>query len=273
MSWITTRDKVSLYTKDWGSGRTVILLHGWPLSSDTFDDMAIAIANAGMRAIAYDRRGFGRSDQPWSGYDYDALADDLADVIEKTGASDITLLGFSMAGGEVARYLSRHGDAKIRRAVLVSSVVPYMLRTSDNPDGVEQSTFDQITTSIKDDRAAFWSTFFKQFYGVGVITQPVSDEVIEWSRRLAMQASLKATLDCAAAFATTDFRGDLASFKVPTLVIHGTKDQVVPIAATSRVAASRIAGSRLIEYDGAPHGLLASHKVRLITDVLRFIST
>lgn len=273
MSWIKTRDGVDLYVKDWGTGRTVILLHGWPLSSDTFDDMAAAIANAGMRAVAYDRRGFGRSGQPWDGYDYDSLADDLADVIEKTGASDVTLLGFSMGGGEVARYLSRHGSARVRRAVLVSSVVPYMLRTTDNADGVEQTIFDEMTIAIKEDRAAYWTTFFKQFYGIGIMAHPVSDEVRAWSCQLAMQASLTATLDCAAAFATTDFRGDLEAFTVPTLVIHGTKDEVVPIAATGHVAAARIADSQLIEYDGAPHGLFASHKVRLTKDVLNFVST
>jgi len=246
------------------------MLHGWPLSSDSFDEMSMAIANSGMRAIAYDRRGFGRSDQPWDGYDYDSLADDLADVIEETDAEDVTLVGFSMGGGEVARYMSRHDGAKVRRAVLISSVVPLMLKTSDNPNGVDQSIFDQMTLSMKQDRAAFWTTFFKQFYGVGMMSQPVSDEVLHWSKAVSMQASLKATLDCASAFATTDFRQDLAAFRVPTLIIHGTKDQTVPIDATGRAAASAIPGSQLIEYDGGPHGLFASHKVRLVEDVLKF---
>ncbi len=272
MSFLKATDGTQLYVKDWGQGRPVILLHGWPLSADSFDSLSLAIANAGMRAVAYDRRGFGRSEQPWTGYNYDILADDLAAVIEYTGAKDVTLLGFSMGGGEVARYMSRHGGQGVAQAILVSSVVPYMLKTEDNPEGTEQAQFDAITAGLKEDRAKFWSTFFKQFYGVGMVSQPVSEEVIEWSRAMAMQASLKATLDCAAAFSSTDFRADLAAFKVPTLVIHGTKDKTVPIEASGRAAAAGIAGSKLLEYDGAPHGLVATHQERLISDVLNFLN-
>lgn len=271
MSYVTTKDKCNLYVKDWGQGRPVVMMHGWPLSADSFDDLSLAIADAGMRAIAYDRRGFGRSDQPWSGYDYDTLADDLAAVLEQCGAADATLLGFSMGGGEVARYMSRHGGKGVRQAILVASVVPYMSKTADNPDGVEQSVFDQITQGIKDDRAKFWTAFFKDFYGVGLVSHPVSDEVLEWSRDVSMQASLKATLACAKSFATTDFRPDLKSFKVSTLIIHGTSDKTVPIDTSARPAARGIAGSTLIEYDGSPHGLLASDKKRLINDVLDFV--
>jgi non-heme chloroperoxidase len=271
MSTIRTRDRVNLYVKDWGQGRPVILLHGWPLSSDTFDDLSIAIAKNGMRAIAYDRRGFGRSDQPFTGYDYDTLADDLAAVIEATGASDATLLGFSMGGGEVARYMSRHGGRNVRDVILVASVVPYMLKTPDNPHGTDQSTFASMVKDMSEDRAKFWASFFKQFYGVGALTHPVSEQVLQWSQNLAMQASLKATLDCAAAFATTDFRPDLASFNVPALIIHGTHDKTVPIDAGGRAAAKGIANSTLIEFEGAPHGLFASHKERLMGDVLSFL--
>ena len=273
MSMIRTKDRVNLYVKDWGQGRPVILLHGWPLSSDTFDDLSLAIAKNGMRAIAYDRRGFGRSDQPFTGYDYDTLADDLAAVIEATGAADATLLGFSMGGGEVARYLSRHAGRNVRDAILVASVVPFMLKTADNPHGTDQSTFDSMAKEMNEDRARFWATFFKQFFGVGALSHPVSEQVLQWSQNLAMQASLKATLDCAAAFATTDFRPDLAAFKVPTLVIHGTGDKTVPIDAAGRAAAKGIARSTLIEYEGAPHGLFASHKVRLIGDVMNFLGS
>jgi len=272
MTTVTTRDGNQLYVKDWGAGRPVIMIHGWPLSADTFDDLAMAVAGAGLRAVAYDRRGFGRSSQPWSGYDYDTLAGDLAAVVEATDAHDATLVGFSMGGGEVARYLSRYGSERISQAVLIGSVVPFMLKTADNPAGVDQAMFDKAAAGIREDRAKFWTAFFGDFSGVGYLTQPVSDEVIAWSARLAMQASLKATLDCAAAFASTDFRPDLPAFTMPTLIIHGTGDKTVPIATSARAAAAAIGGSTLLEYDGAPHGLLASHKQRLIDDVLTFVS-
>lgn len=272
MAFITTGDKTSLYVKDWGAGRPVILMHGWPLSADSWDDQAMAMADAGFRAIAYDRRGFGRSDQPWDGYNYDMLADDLAAVIEETGAKDATIVGFSMGGGEVARYMSRHGGKNVAQAVLVSSVVPYMLKTADNPDGVDQATFDQMTEGMKQDRAHFFAGFFKDFYGVGLVSQPVSEEVLETSRYVSMQAGLKPTLACAQAFATTDFRPDLAAFKVPTLIIHGTADKTVPIDATGRAAARGIPHAELIEYDDAPHGLFVTHKERLTSDLLRFLS-
>ncbi len=271
MGTVTTKDNCKLYVKDWGSGRPVIMMHGWPLSADSFDDLSMALADAGLRAISYDRRGFGRSDQPWSGYDYDTLADDLAAVMEQCDARDATLLGFSMGGGEVARYMSRHGGRNVRQAILVASVVPYMLKTADNAQGVPQSIFDEMTQAMKEDRAKFWTGFFKDFYGVGLVSHRVSDEVLEWSRDVSMQASVKATLACAKAFATTDFRPDLKAFKVPTLVIHGTADKTVPIDTAGRAAAKGIANSTLIEYEGSPHGLLASDKKRLIADVLSFV--
>ncbi|NDP61861.1 alpha/beta hydrolase [Polaromonas sp.] len=271
MNTVTTLDQTELYVKDWGSGQPVILLHGWPLSADSWDDHAMALADAGYRAIAYDRRGFGRSSQPWSGYDYDTLSDDLAAVIEQTGAQDAVLAGFSMGGGEVARYMSRHGGKSVAKAVLVSSVVPLMLKTDDNPKGTAQAVFDKMTRGMKEDRAEFFGKFFEDFYGVGMLSSPVSDEVIDWSRQVAMQASLKATLACAAAFATTDFRPDLAAFKVPTLIIHGTGDKTVPIDAAGRAAAKGIAGSTLLEYEGAAHGLLVTEKERVTRDLLDFL--
>jgi non-heme chloroperoxidase len=270
MSIRTSRGNVRLFMKDWGTGRPVIMIHGWPLSSDTFDDLGLVVANAGFRAVAYDRRGFGRSEQPWDGYDYDILSDDLADVVRHVGGKDVTLVGFSMAGGEIARYMSRHGGEGVSRLVLISSVAPYMLKTTDNPNGVEHKVFDQMTLAIQEDRAHFWTGFFKDFYGTGVLSSAVSEEERHWSRALAMKASLKATLDCAHAFATTDFRPDLKSITVPTLVIHGTSDKTVPIDATGRVSAKTITGARLIEYDGA-HGLLATHKTRIAEDVLGFL--
>jgi non-heme chloroperoxidase len=272
MGYIRTRDNVDLYVKDWGSGRPVIMTHGWPLSSDTFDSLSMAVANAGFRAISYDRRGFGRSSQPWEGYDYDTLADDLAAVIDATNARDAAVLGFSMGGGEVARYMSRHDGAHVRHAVLVGSVVPYMLQTPSNPDGVPQAVFDGMTTGIRQDRPKFFAGFFKDFYGVGPLSHPVSADVIDWSVDVAMLAGLNATLGCAHAFATTDFRRDLSAIKVPTLIIHGTADKTVPIDISARKAAVGIAGSHLVEYDGAPHGLFASHADKLALDVLKFIA-
>jgi non-heme chloroperoxidase len=271
MSWLTTKSGVSLYYKDWGKGRPVVLMHGWPLSADSFDDLSRAIVGAGMRAIAYDRRGFGRSEQPWGGYDYGTLADDLASVIAHTGARDATLVGFSMGGGEVARYMSRHSGANIAQAVLISSVVPYMLKDASNPDGVDATVFDGMREAITKDRAAFWKTFFKAFYGVGPGSHPVSEEVLEWSSHVSMQASLEATLACVRAFSATDFRPDLPSFTVPTLIVHGTDDKTVPIAISSRKAAAAIPKSTLIEYEGAPHGLLASDKKRIEDDVVAFL--
>ncbi len=271
MKHITADDDTKLYVKDWGSGRPVILMHGWPLSADSWDDQAMALADAGYRAIAYDRRGFGRSSQPWRGYDYDTLADDLARVIEQTGAVDATLVGFSMAGGEVARYMSRHGGKSVIKAALISSVVPYMLKTPDNPDGTEQEQFDKIAQGIKEDRAKFFAGFFKDFFGVNIISHPVSEQVVDWARATAMLASLKATLECAKSFSTTDFRPDLPAFCVPTLIIHGTDDKTVPIDAAGGAAARGIAQSTLVEYEGAPHGLFVTHKDRLTNDLLNFV--
>ena len=271
MNFITTADNTKLYVKEWGQGRPVILLHGWPLSSDSWDDQAMAIADAGCRAIAYDRRGFGRSSQPWSGYDYDTLTDDLAAVIEQTGARDAILVGFSMGGGEVARYMSRHGGKAVSKAVLVSSIVPYMLKTSDNAEGTDSEVFAEMAAAMQADRAKFFGNFFKDFFGVSLLSSPVSEELVEWARSVSMQASLKATLECAKSFATTDFRSDLSAFKVPTLVIHGADDKTVPIDAAGRAAARGIATSTLIEYDAAPHGLFATDKARLTKDLLNFI--
>lgn len=271
MDHVITPDQTRLYIKDWGSGNPVILLHGWPLSADSWDDQAMAIAAAGHRAISYDRRGFGRSSQPWSGYDYDTLADDLAAVIKYTCAENATLVGFSMGGGEVARYMSRHGGKSVTRAALISSILPYRLKAPDNPEGTEQSAFDATAQSIKTDRAKFFTKFFNEFFGVGALSSPVSEELLEWARSIALQASLPATLACLQSFSTTDFRADLAAFKVPTLIIHGTEDKTVPIDASARIAAKGIVQSQLIEYEGAPHGLFATEKARLTKDLLDFI--
>jgi non-heme chloroperoxidase len=272
MPYIKTKDDTDLYVKDWGSGRPVVLLHGWPLTADSWDYHALALANAGYRVIAYDRRGFGRSGQPWSGYDYDTLSDDLADVLEETGATDATIVGFSMGGGEVARYMSRHGGRGVIKAGLVSSVVPFLLKTDDNPDGVPEAQIEEIKDGIREDRAKFLATFLQGFYGVGWISRPVSQQVLDWSLGMALQAGLKPTLACVDAFAKTNFRGDLAAFRVPTLVVHGTSDATVPIDPTGRAAAAGIAQAELIEYEGAPHGLTVTEKDRLSQDLLAFLA-
>lgn len=271
MPTIKTRDNCELYVKEHGKGRPVIMLHGWPLNSSTFDDLALGLTGADLHCIAYDRRGFGRSEQPIGGYDYGTMADDLAAVLEHYDAKDATLLAFSMGGGEVARYLTKYGAARVRNTVLISCVVPYMLQTPDNPHGVPPHVFGYMAEMMERDRAHFWTGFFKDFYGMGIIEKPVSEEVLRWSSAMAMQAGLKATLDCATAFATTDFRPDLKSFTIPTLIIHGTADKTVPIDATARAAEKAIPKAELIEYEGAAHGLLASHKDRIREDVVAFL--
>ena len=285
------RDGVSLYYKDWqpkdwqakelqpsgANAGHVYLIHGWPLSSDTWDHLAMHLVDRGHRVIAYDRRGFGRSEQPAGGYDYDTFADDLAAVMATTGGQDVdahsTLIGFSMGGGEVVRYMSRHEGRGVTRCGLIASVVPMMARAADHPDGVDPALFNQIQSAIEKDRPAFLEGFFKDFYGVGLMSHPVSDAYLQWSRQVAMQASLPATMACVDAFGRTDFRPDLSSINVPTLVIHGTADATVPIDISGRAAAKAITDAKLIEYDSAPHGLFATHADQLRNDIAQFCQT
>ena len=274
MNRIEARDGTQLYVKTVGTGRPVVLIHGWPLSADSWDPQMIALAEAGYRAIAYDRRGFGRSDQPPTGYDYDTFADDLADVMQATGAAEnVALVGFSMGGGEVARYMSRHDGKGVSQAALVSSVVPYLLKADDNPDGVPQSVFDGMTQGMRKDFRQFFKDFFKTFYGVGMLSHPVSDAELEWAWMTSQMAGQYPVLQAAKAFSTTDFRPDLTSLTVPTLVIHGTGDQIVPIDLTSRVVAKQVPSARLIEYDGEPHAVFATQKDRLTQDLLEFLGS
>lgn len=271
MPYATARDDTRLYWKEVGSGRPVVLIHGWPLNGDSWDDIAVALAEAGFRAIAYDRRGFGRSDQPAAGYDYDTFADDLATVIDAAKAEGAAIVGFSMGGGEVARYLAKNGTAKVSAAVLISSIFPYMLKTGDNPDGVDQSVFDGMAQGIKEDRSGFMQDFAKNFYGVGLLDKPVSQGVLDAFFLMAMMAGLSPTLGAAKAFASTDFRGDARSFDLPTLILHGTGDKIVPIDVSARQAAKLVPRARLIEYSGAPHGTLATNKDDVIRDLVDFL--
>lgn len=275
MPYAKARDGCMLYYKDWGRGDPVVLLHGWPLSADTWDDAALRLVEAGHRCIFPDRRGFGRSDQPWNGHDYDTYSDDVAAVLEDAGITEpVSLVGFSMGGGEVARFLTKQGRKRVKKAVLISSVVPAMLQAGDNPNGVPQSSFDEIAAGIKKDRAHFFKAFFKDFFGTGFISQPVSGEVETNAWRQSMMAGLRPTLAAASAFASTDFRPDIQSFDgVPTLIIHGTSDKTVPIDATGRVMAKRVPGSKLIEYDGSAHGLFETDKERLCDDLVAFLGS
>ena len=271
MSFIETTDGVQLHVKDSGKGKPVVLIHGWPLTGDMWEYQSLALLEAGYRVITYDRRGFGQSGHPLDGYNYDTFANDLAAVLDKLDIQGANLVGFSMGGGEVARYLSRHGAKRIAKAALVSSVVPYLLKDASNPDGVDQSVFDDMKKQIRNDRFAFLRTFSKMFYGVGIVSSPVSDALLDWTFILAIMASPKATINCVDAFGKTDFRKDLAAFTIPTLVIHGTSDKTVPIDPAGRAAANGIAGAKLIEYDGEPHGLFATVPDKLNGDLIRFI--
>lgn len=270
-----TPDHVSLFYKDWGpiDGQPIVLLHGWPLTGDTFDDLAVALAQDGYRSIVPDRRGFGRSDQPWDGYDYDTFASDVDAILEDAEIrGPFAVAGFSMGGGEVAKLVARHGS-RITKAILIGSVVPYMLQTNDNPHGVPQSVFDEMTAGMKKDRAAFFTTFARDFFGVGVVAHPVSEAVLDDFFRQAMMAGLRPTLAAAQAFATTDFRADLKHFTMPTLIIHGTKDATVPIDASAREAKKALPNAQLIEYDGSAHGLFATDKDRLTSDIRGFLGS
>jgi pimeloyl-ACP methyl ester carboxylesterase len=274
MPYATAKDGTKLFYKDWGRGDPVVLLHGWPLTGDTFDDLAIKLVGAGKRCIIPDRRGFGRSDQPWNGYDYDTFADDVAAVLEDARiAQPVALVGFSMGGGEVARFLSKQGRQRVTHAVLLGSVVPKVLQSDDHPDGVPQAKLDEITAQMQTDRYGFLQTFLKQFYGVGIISHPVSQGVLDASFQQASMAGARPTYAAAQAWATTDFRPDLRAFEgVPTLVIHGTSDQNVPIDATGRAVARALPHAQLIEYNGSPHGLFETDKERLARDVVEFLT-
>ncbi|MBN3830309.1 alpha/beta hydrolase [Burkholderia sp. Ac-20344] len=271
MSTFKTRDGISLYYKDWGAGRPVVFIHGWPLNADMWDVQMHHLALQGFRCVAYDRRGFGRSDQPWTGYDYDTLADDLADLIAALDLHDVTLVGFSMGGGEVARYIGRHGTKRVAKAVLLGSVTPLIVRRDDHPEGVDVAVFDGIRAGISADRAAFCEGFWPLLTGSNRPGTTISQAALEWTTIMASQAGLKGMFDCVHAFSETDFRADLDRFDVPTLVIHGDDDQTAPLALTGAAAAKRVRNATLKVYEGGPHALYLTHADRLNDDLLAFV--
>jgi len=265
------QEPVKIYYEDLGKGKPVVFIHGWPLSGSMWEYQVTQLSQKGLRCIVYDRRGFGRSDRPFAGYDYVSLAGDLKALLDELNLSDVTLVGFSMGGGEIAKYFSRYGSERISKVVLVSAVVPYMLKTSDNPDGVPQEAFDEMGKAMSEDRPTFLEGFNKDFYGVGLINHPVSEAYLNSALNKAMDASPIATIECAKSFSSTDFRQDVVKINVPTLIIHGDADKTVPIKATGEQSAKLISGSVLKVYEGAPHGLWFTEKERLNQDLLEFI--
>lgn len=254
------RTPVELHYEDVGAGRPVVLIHGWPLSSRTWELQVPALVEAGHRVVTYDRRGFGASSQPWEGYDYDTFADDLQALLTHLDLTDVALVGFSMGGGEVVRYLSRHGAARVRRAVLASAVPPYLHRTQDNPDGgLDDATIAGFENAVRTDRLAFLEAFTEQFFSANGRQDLVSAAQKQYARTIGSFASPKGTLDCISAFSRTDFRADLAHVSVPTLVIHGDSDAIVPLEVSGQRTHASIAGSQLHVIAGAPHGLNLSH--------------
>ncbi|MGE6192097.1 alpha/beta fold hydrolase [Stutzerimonas stutzeri] len=273
-STITTADGVQLYYKDWGpkDGPVVTFSHGWPLNSDSWESQMLFLASEGYRVVAHDRRGHGRSSQPWEGNDMDHYADDLAAVIEALDLKDVTLVGFSTGGGEVARYIGRHGTERVKKAVLVSAVPPMMLKTADNPGGLPLEVFDGIRNASLEDRAQLYLDLASgPFYGFNRPGAKVSQGLIDNWRAQGLQAGHKNTYDSIAAFSATDFRGDLKKFDVPTLVIHGDDDQIVPLDSSGKASAALVKGAKLIVYPGAPHGLTDTHKERFNSDLLAFL--
>ena len=251
---------VELYYEDYGSGSPVVLIHGWPLSSRSWENQVPALVEAGHRVITYDRRGFGKSSQPWTGYDYDTFAADLEALLTHLDLSDVTLVGFSMGGGEVARYIGRYGTARVSKAVLASAVPPFLYQSEDNPDGgLDDATIEQFEGGVRGDRIAFLDGFTTNFFTAGEKSDLVSEPNRVYHRDIAAFASPKGTLDCIAAFGRTDFRDDLAEFDVPTLIIHGDSDGIVPFEVSGKRSHEAISDSSLELIEGGPHGINATH--------------
>jgi non-heme chloroperoxidase len=271
MSTITTRDGTEIYYKDWGEGPAVTFSHGWPLNADAWDGQMLFLAQNGYRAIAHDRRGHGRSSQASSGNDMDGYADDLAAVIEALDLTDVTAVGHSTGGGEVARYIGRHGTARLAKAVLIAAVPPIMVQTPANPEGLPLEVFDGMRAALVKDRSQFYRDLAVQFYGANrpgaEVSQGILDQFWLWS----MQAGLKGAYESIKAFSETDFTEDLRRFDVPTLVLHGEDDQIVPVRDSAVKSARIIPGAKDIYYPGAPHGITATHQGRVNAELLAFL--
>jgi len=277
MSFIKTHstnniDSINIFYQEYGKGIPVIFIHGWPLNHEMWEYQLLELSKHNIRCIAYDRRGFGKSDRSWQGYDYDTLADDLNELINQLNLTNVVLVGFSMGGGEVARYIGKYGSDKVSKVVLISSVTPFRLKTADNPDGAEKHTFAETIHKIETDRPAFLTEFAKTFFGVDVTNQSVSKEILDWNQTLCLMSSAKATIDCVHSFSETDFRNDLKKINIPVLIIHGDADKIVPIGVSGNKTAELIPHAKYIVYKNAPHGLFITEKEKLNTDLIDFIS-
>jgi non-heme chloroperoxidase len=268
-----TSQEVKIYYQDIGQGQPVVFISGWPSSSEMWESQLDMLPKNNLRCIAYDRRGFGKSDKPWESYDYDTLASDLGELLKQLDLRDVTLVGFSMGGGEVARYLSKfNGDGRVTKAILISTVLPFLLKTDDNPDGLDQEMFDKIEEQIYADRPKFLASFLKDFYSVSLLNKTVSDEFLDWNQFLTLQSTGNATVKSMHSWSTTDFKQDISKINVPTLIIHGTDDKTVPVEVSSDRTSEMLPQAKYIKYDGAPHGLFYTEKDKLNNDIFWFIN-